>query len=87
MKYNILIHINLFLVMLYFVHTFFYFLSNQPEICFGNPQLTQNQKIFYFLTQILFNPSLDQYMCGGIHAKFQDSRTDNKKSTGPFQST
>ena len=25
-------------------------------------------------------------MCGGIHAKFQDSRTNNKKSPQPFQS-
>ena len=25
-------------------------------------------------------------MCGGFHAKFQDSRTNNKKSQRPFQS-
>ena len=34
----------------------------------------------------MFNPSLDQYMCGGFHAKFQDSRTNNKKSPQPFKS-
>ena len=46
----------------------------------------QNRKKNYFLLPILLPPYLGPYMCRRFHAKFQDSRTNNKKSTQPFHS-
>ena len=42
---------------------------------------------FFFLKPILLPPYLGPYMCRRFHAKFQDSRTNNKKRPPPFNLT
>ena len=50
------------------------------------PFFQQNFKLknFSLRGQLLRPPYLVPTMCGGLHAKFQDSRVDNKKGTPPF---
>ena len=45
------------------------------------------QFFFYFLKPILSPPYLGPYMCSRFHAKFHDSRTNNKKRPPPFNLT
>ena len=50
------------------------------------PFFQQNFKLnnFSLRGQLLRPPYLVPTMCGGLHAKFQDSRVYNKKGTPPF---
>ena len=68
------------------VHTFFYLTQKYIKIIHF-PSKIQNWKNFYFLIPILSAPYLGPNMCGRFHAKFQDSRTNNKKSTHVFALT
>ena len=50
------------------------------------PFFQQNFKLknFSLRGQLLRPPYLVPTMCGGLHAKFQDSRINNKKGPPPF---
>ena len=52
------------------------------------PFFQQNFKLnnFSLRGQLLRPPYLVPTMCGGFHAKFQDSRINNKKDPPPFHS-
>ena len=55
-------------------------------LCQNLPSFQQNLKLnkFSLRGQLLRPPYLVPTMCGGLHAKFQDSRINNKKGPPPF---
>ena len=57
-------------------------------LCQNLPFFQQNLKLnkFSLRGQLLRPPYLVPTMCGGLHAKFQDSRINNKKGPPPFHS-